>query len=136
MSQRVQKIMENAKLIYSSTETAGNGPENLDMPIDLQRSNSYDFDNGQAAAPRNGSNCSVSTNILEDSDDSVGDRDYAPDPEDESSGYSDLEINSKNRDAQENFIYPGRPKKGRKRKYANQDRDIRKKRINSNQDYC
>ncbi|VEN62777.1 unnamed protein product [Callosobruchus maculatus] len=62
MSQRVQKIMENAKLIYSSTETAGNGPENLDMPIDLQRSNSYDFDNGQAAAPRNGSNCSVSTN--------------------------------------------------------------------------
>ncbi|VEN64308.1 unnamed protein product [Callosobruchus maculatus] len=29
MSQRVQKIMENAKLIYSSTETAGNGPEDI-----------------------------------------------------------------------------------------------------------
>nr|CAH7764001.1 unnamed protein product [Callosobruchus chinensis] len=83
---------------------------------------------------KDGFNCPVSTSFLEDSDDSVAYKDYVPDSNDTCSEDFGVEINM-DKNAQENVSHPGRPKKGRKRKYPDQDRNIRKKRIHSNLDH-
>lgn len=79
---------------------------------------------------------------IENSDDSVKDRDYEYETEDMSSEEEDVEEQADETGEQiqdvENHaevVTRGRPKKGRKRRYKEQDRNIRKKLTNSNENY-
>lgn len=77
---------------------------------------------------------------LEDSDDSVKDRNYQPASDSSSSLLDEADVATEAVEEEteilaESEVHKGRPKKGRKRKYAGQDRKIRKKNCNSNTPY-